>query len=42
MSTSEVPLQQQKKDLPPLRELPFMTPWYGPKALAQTGLRDFI
>jgi hypothetical protein len=42
MSTSEVPLQQQKKELPPLRELPFMTPWYGPKALAQTGLRDFI
>lgn len=28
--------------LPPLRELPLMTPWYGPKALAQTGLRDFI
>ena len=30
------------KPLPPLRELPLMTPWYGPKALAQTGLRDFI
>lgn len=30
------------KEVPPLRELPFMTPWYGPKALAQTGLRDFI
>ena len=31
-----------EKPLPPLRELPLMTPWYGPKALAQTGLRDFI
>ena len=31
-----------EEPLPPLRELPLMTPWYGPKALAQTGLRDFI
>lgn len=28
--------------LPPLRSLPLMTPWYGPKALAQTGLRSIV
>jgi hypothetical protein len=32
-----------RNPLPPprLNELPLMTPWYGPKALAQTGFRVF-
>ncbi len=29
------------KPPPNLATMPFMTPWYGPKALAQTGLRAF-
>lgn len=29
------------KPPPNLTTMPFMTPWYGPKALAQTGLRAF-
>ncbi len=33
---------QKRRRLTPLPLLPFMTPWFGPKALTQTGLREVV
>lgn len=35
-------MQPEKKAPPPVSGMPFMTAWYGPRALTQTGIRDFV